>query len=243
MKIKLLYILLFLYGVTYGQKMKVGGEFSGGVSIMGVKSELLNTTAYFEKYRNSLSYSFSGVFQYQLKKDWWVNTGLGLTVKSMAYSFYRDTVSKEYPQLQDVFNKKLQYNVAYLRLPAEIRYYTHLLKDPNFQPYFDLGFMTDFKLHNGRPKTNGISNNDGFKYHGFLDFNLSFGGGMILKTRTNNHITFGVKVVKGLINSTTSSYGNAEKKVRLVNNQLLFTFSILLDYEKLKKVDPTGVSY
>ncbi len=174
---KYIVILSFcLLGNAFSQQIRYGGEFAGGISIMGVKSSLLNTNSYFEKYRNPLTYSFVGNFEYNLKKDFWIHTGLGLTVKGMAYSFYRDTTSGTYPQLQDVFNKKLIYNVAYLRLPTEIRMYTHFLKDPYTKPYFDLGFVTDFKLHNGRPKTNGISNNDGFKYHSFIDFNLSLGG-------------------------------------------------------------------
>ncbi len=199
--------------------LQIGGEINGGVSILGVKSSFEDGSR-FEKYLNPVSSSLLLRVDYPITKEIHVSSGLGVTTKGVALSYYEGADST-FKILWSAFNKKLQYNCSYLRLPITGKYYYDLFDDPNMVPFGELGTSIDFRLNKCSPSGNGVDQTLDFNYHKGPDISLVFGAGVEIKTRSNNDLAIGFRVVKGWNNTVTDSYGDAKSLVRLRNNQIL----------------------
>ena len=221
-----LLLIVFVTVNSYAQlsSLQIGGEASAGISILGVKSQFNDGSA-FKKYVNPISYSLTAIADYPITEEIKLSAGLGITSKTISLTYTKGTDST-YQILAKAFNKKLNYNATYLRIPIVGKYYYDLFDDPNMTPYGQLGFVTDVQLNNAHPGGNGIDHSIDFTYHKRLDFSTALGAGLEIKTRENNFLYMSIMVYKGWLNSVTDSYGPGKSLIALRNNQVLFSIGL-----------------
>lgn len=220
----LIFVGSILPGVAQLSKLEIGGELSSGLSILGVKNDFSENEG-FQKHVNPISYGLLATIEYPIRDDIKVQTGLGFTSKTISIDYF-STSDSLYSILNEAFNRKLNYNATYLRIPITGKYYYDLFDDPNMKPFGQFGFALDFGLNDASPGGNGVNQELDFQYHKGLDVSTIFGAGLEIKTRDDSYLTIGIQFHKGWLNSVTDSYGEGQNLIRLRNNQLLFTLGL-----------------
>lgn len=229
-------LISFLFSIIIcSAQLRYGGSFSGGVSYHSAKSDFSDGSK-ITRFTSPISYGLSGVVEYELKENITLCSGLGFTVKGMGYSYEKGTDST-YQTLWRAMNKKMVYNTFYLRVPVTVKYFINLFDDPNMAPFAHGGFVTDINIINSYPRGNGVDQTLNFNYHKMVDVNLMLGVGLQFETRDLHKLSVSLDFYKGLINNTTSDYGDAQKKITMRNNQLLFTLGYTVS--KAETADPT----
>lgn len=234
MKILAYTSFFFIISISSAQ-LRYGGAFSAGMSFNSAKSDF-NDDSKIERFTSPISYGLTGLIEYKLKNHIVLTSGVGFTMKGMGYS-YTQGMDSTYQLLWKAMNKKMVYNTFYVRVPITARYFPKILDDPNMSPFVSGGVATDINVIKSGPRGNGITQNLDFDYHKTIDFNIVLGIGLKFKTRDLHELSISMDFYKGIINNTTSSYGDAQKKITMRNNQLLVTLGYTVS--KAETADPS----
>ncbi len=235
---KLILGISLFFVLDANAQLKVGLAFDGGVSIHSAKSSFSDGSS-IKYFTRPISYGLRAVADYKIKENIHLQSGLGITVKGMGYTYMKGSDST-YQELWKTMNQKMFYNNVYLRIPVVVNYYEpKLIDDLNMIPFGQFGIDTDINLSNSKPKGNAIDQSVNFKYHKMIDLNLVFGAGLQFKTPDGNQVQVSLVLHKALLNSTTKSYGTAQKKIILRNNQILFSLTYI--FQKIEKSTEEGI--
>lgn len=179
-------VFIFFSITTYSQKVKLGIQFSPGISVNRLQSESLDT--YINTDGSKLKFRFGPIADFALTETYFFTTGILFATKSVAIA-YNDDIN---PNIQAE-----EYYLQYLQIPIALKMYTNeIMLDTRI--YVSMGVMAEINI--GEKQAINYASPLIIDFSLF-DTSLLLGAGIEYNIGTNTTIYGGFSYNRGLLNS------------------------------------------